>query len=209
MSRAKPKNVTPDEAEPPIDIPDAVIARIAEPSVAPPSVEDVSRALVPLSGGIRATVADIALIPIDRATPAQRTQLVALRQQLDETRRDLSTWVDAIDISFRRAAIETHASEFALEDGVVTIEQQRGEWVVNVPALRSELKELVAHGTLTQVEYDAIFKTVVTEKADNTVLNRLAEKRGDEIREAITRNRVWKAGDPAAAKVKIQRRTPA
>lgn len=214
MPPRKPKNVTPDDE---LDIPEDVVAAIAKPAVAsadettahPKTLTEVSRELVPLADSIRAAVADIALLPVARATPAQRTQMVDLREMLDAARRDLSTWVTAIDISFRRAALETNASEFALAEGVVQIEQKRGEWVVNVPALRDELKAFVAAGTLSPDEFEAIFKTKVEVVADNTKLNHLAQKRGDELADAISRNRTWKPGDPAAATVRIKRRTPA
>jgi hypothetical protein len=174
----------------------------------PRSLEEIRTELEPLGQRIRASLADIALIPVAKASPAQRTELVTLRADLDRVRADLSTWLTAIDISFRRAAMETGADEFPLTDGVVKIEQQRGEWVVNVPALRTELKEFLAAGVITEHEFESVFSTVVTEKADNTRLNALGKHRGGEIAEAIGRSRVWKAGDPANAKVRIQRGGP-
>jgi hypothetical protein len=219
MPRRAPKVVSPPEPDIPDDVMEALGVAVERFPVGEPSrrssetdsedgnrsLAEVSAELVPLADTLRATIADIALIPVARATPAQRTDLVDLRQRLDRARADLSTWVDAIDISFRRAAIETGAKEFALEDGVVTIEQPRGEWVVNVPALRDEIKAFVAHGVLTQEEFDGIFTNEVKIKADNGRLNSLAAKRGEELAEAIARNRAWKAGDPAGAKVRIQR----
>ena len=205
----KPKVVTPG-----LDIPDDVMAamtaraaELAEPDDRR-SLEELRLELVPLAQKLRATIADIALIPIARATPAQRTELVALRAEIDRARSDLSTWQDAIDMSFRRAAIESGADEFPLTDGIVKIEQQRGEWVVNVPALRDELREFVRAGVITQPEFDAIFTTVVTEKADNTKLNAIAKHRGGEVADAVDRGRSWKPGDPASAKVRIQRGGP-
>jgi hypothetical protein len=206
----KPKPVTP----PADDIPDEVLVALGAFDLPVPpepdddsrrSLEEVSAALVPLAETLRATIADIALIPVASATKAQRSELIALRGKLDRARADLSTWVDAIDISFRRAALETGATEFVLDDGVVKIEQQRGEWVVNVPALHAELNELAAHGLLSQEELASIFTTVVIEKADNSRLNYFASKRGTELAEAIGRGRMWKAGDPTAARVRIQR----
>lgn len=185
---------------------DDVAATAAPPSDDPMTLEDVQRTLVPLAATLRATVADIALIPVARATPAQRAQLATLREELDRARRDLSTWVDAIDIGFRIAAVDLGATEILLEDGAVKVEPPRGEWVVNVPMLRQELDELRKHGIISKEEVDSIFKTTVTEKADNTRLNYFAKSRGAEIAEAIERARVWKPGDPAAAKVRYMRK---
>ena len=211
MAKRTPKNVTPPVDDTP-DIPDDVMAAIEDPSRASTktrgrSLEELRTELVPLADTIRATISDIALIPIARATPEQRTQLVELRTVLDAARGDLSTWVDAIDISFRRAAIETQANEFVLADGIVTVEPPRGEWVVNVPALRDELKAFAASGVISQEEFDSIFKTEVVTKADGNRLRYFGEHRGTELAEAIARNRVWKQGDPNAAKVKIKRST--
>lgn len=200
---AKAKVVSPPE----LDIPDDVLTALRRED-APRSLADVSRELLPLSDQLRATIADIALIPVERATTVQRTELVELRERLYRAMADLSTWVDAIDIGFRRAALATGASEFVLTDGVVKVEAPRGEWVVNVPALHAELKEFVAHGVISQEELDSIFTTVVTEKANGSRLNYFASKRGEELAEAINRSRTWKAGDPAAAKVRIQRIVP-
>jgi hypothetical protein len=169
------------------------------------TLAEVTLELVPLTSSLRSTIRDIALIPVARATPAQRTDLIDLREQLSRAMRDLSTWVDAIDISFRQAAYEVQASEFLLTDGVVKIEPQRGEWVVNVPALQTELKEIMAHGLISQAEYDSIFTTVITEKANGSRLNYFSSKRGGDVAAAIDRHRMWKAGDPNAAKVIVQR----
>jgi hypothetical protein len=205
----KAKDVTPT----PVEIPDDVMAALSgmvviteiPDTLTPQSLTDVATTLVPLAQQIRATISDIALIPIARATPAKRTELVNLRDELYRTMRDLSTWIDAIDISFRRAAADTGATEFVLEDGVVKVEPQRGEWVVNVPALRAELAEFVAHGVISKAEFDSIFTTTVVEKANGTRLNYFASKRGEELAEAINRSRMWKDGDPAAARVRFQR----
>jgi len=201
-----PKVVTPEPSPPEsdrLDIPDDVIAALNGTAVI--STADLATMLVPLANGIRATIANIALLPVARATPEQRTQLVDLRDELYKTMRDLSTWVDAIDISFRRAALEMGATEIVLADGVVKVEAPRGEWVTNVPALHAELKEFVAHGVISQAEMDSIFTTTVEEKANGTRLNYFASKRGEELAEAINRNRMWKAGDPSAAKLRFHR----
>lgn len=166
----------------------------------------IADTLRPATDTIRATVADISLLQVARATPAQRTALVELRALLDRARADLSTWVDAIDISFRRAAVETGAAEIVLADGVVKVEPPRGEWVVNVPALKAELSQLAAHGLLTADELDSIFTTTVSEGANNAKLNYFAKQRGQEVAEAIGRYRVWREGNPANAKVRIQRK---
>lgn len=171
----------------------------------PATLEDLSRALIPLVDQLRATVADIALMPFASATPEQRTALVNLRQQLDRPRADLSTWVDAIDISIRQAAVDAQAKEFLLADGRVTIEPPRGEWVVTVPALQRELKELMAHGLISQADIDAIVTTEVTVKANNAVLNQLGKSRGKEVAEAIARSRTWKAGNPTSARLRFER----
>lgn len=198
------RNVTPTVDDDLEDLIGAAVDRTTGTELVP--LAEISAALRPAADIISATVSTIALVPINRATPAERSALVDLRNQLDRTRADLSTWVDAIDISFRRAALETGATEIVLADGVVSVEAPRGEWVVNVPALRSELKELVAHGLLSEEEFDSIFETVVTEKANNSRLNYFASKRGQELADAIARYRTWKEGNPANAKVRIKRR---
>lgn len=171
----------------------------------PQTLEELSRALIPLVDQLRATVADIALIPFASATPEQRTQLIRLRQQLDRPRQDLSTWVDAIDISIRIAAQDTQAKEFLLADGKVIVEPPRGEWVVNVPGLQGELKELMAHGLISQAEIDDIIVTEVVTKANNAKLNALKAKRGEAVAAAVDRWRVWKAGNPTSAKIRFER----
>lgn len=213
MAKAR-KNVTP---EPEFDIPDGMLEELTSSPVAighelagtegdePATLEELSRALVPIADQLRATVADIALINFAEATPEQRTQLIRLRQQLDRPRADLSTWVDAIDISIRQAARDTQAKEFLLADGKVVVEPPRGEWVVNVPGLQGELKELKAHGLVSQAEIDDIITTELVTKANNAKLNQLKAKRGEEVAAAVDRWRTWKDGNPTSAKIRFER----
>ena len=213
MSRPK-KNVTPaepslaDDAAAFLDavgdkVADAVGAEAAAP--AGRSLQEVGLALIPLAEDLRTTVSEIALLNILEATPAQRTDLVRLRAQLDNARADLSTWVDAIDISFRQAALASHADEIPLADGIVKVEAPRSEWVVNLPHLRTELEALVEKGLVTEAEIDALFTTTVTEKADNAKLNYLERHRGGLVADAIARARTKKEGNPMAARLTFQR----
>ena len=206
------KDVTPPEPSLEDDVA-AFTAAIAEdgkvPELAPhqgQTLEELRLALVPVANDLRATVSGITLLDVIRATPAERAELLEVRNQLDSARRDLSTWVDAIDISFRQAARESGADEIPVEGGMVKVEQPRGEWVVTVPTLKEELKKLVALGHVTEAEVDGIVTTVVTEKADNAKLNYLVRHRGAEVKAAIDVSRTWKEGNPMGAKVTFQRR---
>ena len=212
-----PKNVTP----PPFEI-DPELLEAAAPiaptthlqaivdrgldEINPEDLGALAVRLTPMANLLRASVAEIALIPVDRATIEQRTQLADLRALLDAARADLSTWVTAIDIGFRRAAMTTGASEFRLEDGLVRVEVPRGEWVVNVQALQSALRAFVESGELSEEEFNDIFTTTVTPKANGTKLNYFSTKRGEALAATINLYRVWHEGDPNAAKVRFTRK---
>lgn len=183
--------------------PDVAAAALRQDAPDPLPLENAAKALVPLADGIRITLADIALIPVHNATPEQRSQLVGLREELARVQRDVTTWLDAIDLSFRHAAEAMGAKEIPLANGVVKVEPPRGEWVVDVAGLRSELKEAQAHGLISAEEIDSIFKTKVEEKADGTRLNYFARNRGDELAEIIERHRRYVPGNPNAAKLRF------
>lgn len=186
---------------------DVVAAALKEPPPEPMALEPITRELVPLADAIRNTLAAIALIPIAQATPEERTALVKLREEIERIRRDSQTWVDAIDLSFRHAAVALAAKQIPLADGVVTVEPPRGEWKVDVAPLKAELVELAkAGGQVSLEEIDSMFKTVVETRADGTRLNYFARNRGAEVAEVIERHRRWQEGNPMAAKVRIQRR---
>lgn len=205
----KPKSVTPAAAPVDEDLDEFLEDVVASKAPASSSLPDLTAALTPISDDLRATISQIALIDVAKATPAQRTQLVNLRDRLDTTRRDLSTWVDAIDISIRQAAITLGADEIPLADGVITVERPRGEWVVNVPRLQEELRELVAAGVVTAEEAADVVTTKVETVADNRKLNYLVKHRGAAVTEAVSRTRVWKEGNPTSAKLRFARRADA
>lgn len=190
------------------DIPPGdVLAAALGDSLEPLALAETTAVLVPLADRIRNTLAGIALIPIDRATAAERTHLVNLRTEIQRIHRDTTTWLDAIDLSFRRAAMNLGAKQIPLTDGFVVVEPPRAEWKVDVAGLEAELKELVkAGGNLSVEELGSIFEVVVTTKANGSRLNYFARNRGDEVAEVIERHRELVPGNPLAAKVQINRK---
>lgn len=183
---------------------DVLAAATGDPEPEPFVLEDTVRALIPLADSVRATLADIALVPVAQATPEQRSQLIALRSEIARVQRDTTTWLDAIDHAFRHAAQQLEAKEIPTANGVVRIEPPRGEWIVDVQALRRELAEAARNGgPLSAEEVDSIFKTTVEEKADGTKLNYFARNRGVEIAEIIGRHRRFVPGNPLAAKLRF------
>lgn len=170
-----------------------------------PTLDGITRALVPLADRLRLTLADIEMIALHEATPAQRSQLATLYDEIDRVVRDATTWRDAILYAFRDAAIRLNAKEIPLADGVAQFVPPRDEWRVDVPALAAALRDMVRKGLVSQGEYEQVFTTKVEEQANGTKLNALARNRGDEVKAAIDAHRRLIPGDPLAAKVKFVR----
>lgn len=190
-------------------LPPAVLAAVTgQDAPEPTPLEPVIAALVPLADSIRTTLASIALLPIAQATPEQRSQIVRARDEIERIRRDATTWIDAIDLSFRHAAQALGARQIPLADGVVSLEAPRVEYKVDVAALRKELREVAAHdaGNISLEEIDSIFETIITEKADNSRLNYFARNRGDEVAEIIERHRKRVEGNPLSARLTFKRK---
>ena len=186
---------------------DVIAAANRRPEPEPTALAPVVASLVPLGDAIRNTLAAIALIPVAQATPEERTQLIALREEIARVNRDTSTWLDAIDLSFRHAGQAMGANEIPLANGVVRLEVPRGEWRVDEQAMLHELREYAKNGgALSLEEVDTLFTTTVQTKADNAKLNYLVKHRGDEVAAIIDRHRTMVPGNPLAAKVKVVQR---
>lgn len=190
-----------------VDLPaDVVAAALKEEQPQEHSLRAATRELVPLADRVRLTLSSIALIPLATATPEQRSEIVALRREIERVAQDTQTWLDAIDLSFRYAATELgQAKEILLADGVVKVELPRDEVKVDAAALRAELLEASKHGLISLEEIDTIFKTVVETKADGSRLNYFARNRG-ELGEIIERHRTRTPGNPLGAKLRYVQR---
>lgn len=187
---------------------DVLATALGEDPPAPSELEPVITSMVPLADAIRNTLASIALLPLATATPEERSQVVRLREEIARFVTDGQTWLDAIDLSWRRAAEAMgSAREIPTADGVVKIEPPRSEWRVDAAGLRRELEEFAKNGgPLSKEELTSIFTTVVQEKVDNTRLNYFARNRGEELAAIVARHRQQVPGNPMAAKVRFHRR---
>lgn len=171
--------------------PDDILAAAFHEDAEPADTEAMVRAIEPAADSLRNAVAQVRLVDIAAATPAQRGGIVALRQSLHRAIVEASTIVDTIDMAFKTAAAATGAKQITAGDaGVVRIEQ-RGEWKVDVPAMRQALEGLVDAGVITTLELEAAFTTEITQKVDNRKLKYLADNRGEEVRLTIDAHRVY------------------
>lgn len=172
-------------AMPPSDVLDTVFGD------EPPAPDPVAmvRAIAPIASELETALRAVVLDDLTSSTPEQRGNLVALRQVLDAVARDASTMRDAIDGAFRGAAARTGAKQITAGDAGVVRVEQRGEWKVDVAAMRSALEELAAAGQITSAEIGQVFSTHIEEKADNRKLNYLAENRGEEVQLVIDAHR--------------------
>lgn len=154
----------------------------------------IYQSLVDVGDAIRDSVPEIKLEPVDRMTPEARSELAIVRMELDRIGKDVFLWRDAIDLSFRRAAIKKHAKEIRLANGNVKIAPPRDEWIVGDPrALREALYE---RPELSREEVDAAFTEKSTVTANNTKLNAYAANRGDAVAAIIDAARIREVGDP-------------
>lgn len=180
--------------------PASVLAEALGEEEAPaPTIEDRITGLTAQIGTL-ADLPDLAL-----ASPEERGRIAALRNRIAGVHRELGTWIEAIDHSFRVAAYRMGAKQLTTDDGVVRVEVARGEWKVRVSDLRAELEELVPHGLISAAELAEVFHTIVEERADNRRLNFLAANRGDEIKAAIERHRTWQEPPLSSARVRYDR----
>lgn len=192
----------------PDDLPSDVLAAALKEEPSGLGLEDATRAIIPLADRVRLTLADIHLIPLAKATPQQRTEIVKLRAEINRVARDAATWVDAIDISFRHAAVELgNVREIPLADGIIKVDWPRDDVKVDAGALKKELEELSrAGGPISLEEIADIFTTVVEVRANNTKLNYFERNRGEAVAEVIQRHRTRTPGSAMGSKLSFVER---
>jgi hypothetical protein len=176
-----------------------------------PSAPD-ARALTTIADSLAATVATVRQsladaptfqLRLEEASPAQRYEIVRLRQMLVELREPINARIAALDMHARRVYATTNADQLPVEGtGNIVIEPPANEYVVKEHELRAALLDLAEAGLITKAEVDAAITEQVSYKADHRKLNYLAKHRGDEVKDVIDAYRARVKPDPYRAKVR-------
>jgi hypothetical protein len=144
--------------------------------------------------------------PVASATPAERADLLDLREALIDLSNAVRIRLGAIEMAFKRGMEELNAKELPVAGwGPVRYVPDAGSWEVHADSLRADLAALKVYGLIDDDDLDRAFKVVVMTTADNRVLNGL-EKRGDAVRAAIEKNRTRREGREMGGKLTMPHR---
>ncbi len=189
------------------DAPDpAAVAAVLPPPMtrATNAVESAVATLRTVAAATKALLAELDTYPVARATPAERTALVDLYWQLKALATPAFDRARAIEMAWSRGMAELGAKKLPLADGrMVVYEAPAASWQVDAPALKRDLAELRADGLITDADLGRAFTTTIEVKADNRVLNNLADSRGEVVAGVIAAHRTRPEPSPLAGRVKF------
>lgn len=168
-------------------------------TVEPTTVAAVYERLLGIGDLVRATVPEIHLQPVAKMSPEARQEIAQVRTVLDHLIGDLALWRDAIDVSFRRAAIAKGQKQIRLADGSVKVEPARNEYIIAEPEKLRD--ELYGQPELSREEVDSIFTLKTELVPNNSKLNYYRDNRGEEVAAIIDQHRVQKLGDPLRSRL--------
>jgi hypothetical protein len=190
-----------DDAPPPVQ--HLTTAQRAAAALAP--VESTVATLRTLARSVGPMLAELDTFPVATARPAERAALVDLYWQLRALGDPIRQRIISIEMAWARGMTELGAKKLPLPDGrgTVTYEPPRAEWQVRADDLLRELVPLVEDGLVSKADLEAAFTTTISVKADNRVLNSMAESRGDLVRQIIDSHRTKPEPSPLGGRVRF------